>query len=219
MQKPELPPHFARRNARGLIELVDMNNGRILCVQATDKDLLATKWENLTCIHTPEGPVWIEKCINFDIVPTLSNQPYSKMLGDLLAQGIVEGKSLVTACIDLNLEYSTVMRWKRTHEEFAEQLKEARRDRAEAFHDEVLETARTQARTKDKIAALQWAAEKGNPEIYGNKTKIVGDKDAPIQFVLATGINRDVTPTPEELPPGNPPESQGKETEIEEYGG
>ena len=86
--------------------------------------------------------------------------------------------------------------------------------------------ARTHAAPKEKISALQWAAEKGNAERFGTKTKIVGDKNAPVVFVIDTGIRRrgdegfiesgekDVTPVRSEEPQG-----ETQEVAIPDIGG
>lgn len=188
--RPEPPPHFARRNDRGLIELVDIETGRIIGVQASAKDLLQEKWEQLVCIQTPEGPVWLEKGLNFDLIAKLKADPYSKVLGDLICEKIVEGMTLVHACQELNIKYSAVNRWRRENESFREALQESQRDRAEALHDEVLHVARTRSKPETEIAALQWAAEKGNAEKFGPKTKIAHDVQGAVTIVLGTGIKR-----------------------------
>jgi len=192
---PEIPAHFARLNKQGLIEVVDYHTGRVLCVQHSAEDLLKGKFERLTRIETPQGDVWIEKGINFDIVASLRGEPFSEVLGDLLCEHVVNGKSLVGACKELNLEYSTVCRWRRENPEFLKRLDQAKKDRAEFLHDEMLERARhsrTSARTH--IEALQYAAEKGDPEKYAPKSPQKGEIQGNITFILSTGIDRTLHP-------------------------
>jgi hypothetical protein len=193
-ETPIPPSSFARLNDRGLIEIVDTLTGRILCVQSSYKDLLTAKFERLTKIDTPQGPVWVEKGINFDIINHLDNIPYSRVLGDLLCQFIVEGATMVKAAKRLNLEYATVVRWQRENVEFRENLQRARIDRTEWIHDEILEKARTKATANVEIEALKWAAEKGNPDRYGPKQKNMEITGGVIQFIVNTGIDR--TPIP-----------------------
>ncbi len=188
--KPQIPAHYHRRNERGLIEVIDLHTGRVLAVQASEKTLLEMKWERLTRIDTPEGPVWIEKNINFDIVGRLTEYPYSQLLADLICEGVANGKTLPAACAEVSLPYSIVLKWKRDKAEFRTALDIARRDRANWMHDEVIQTARSpETSSKDKIAALQWSAEKDDPEKYGSK-KQEGAGTQPITVIISTGIDR-----------------------------
>lgn len=206
--KPTPPATYARVNPQtNLVEVLDIHTGRVLCVQHSPEDLLGTKWDRLTRIDTPEGPVFIEKGINFDITRVLKGTPYSEVLADLICQKVVEGFSLVEACRKMNLEYSTLCRWKRENEAFKERLAEARRDRAEALHDEMLARARrtgTSARTH--IEALQYSMERGDPEQYAPKQKLA-EVQGNITFMISTGISRELPPggeaqdvTPKETP-------------------
>lgn len=196
---PEKPNTFARLNSRGLIEVLDLESGRVLCVQASAEDLLQAKWERLTRIDTPEGPVFIEKGLNPDLALGVRGTPYSQILGDLICQMVVNGQTLVRACKELNLEYSAVVRWRRDSPEFKAQLEEAKKDRAEFLHDEMLERARhhrTSARTH--VETLQYAMEKGNPEKYDQKPQNQGIPQGGITFILSTGIDRTGGP-PEQI--------------------
>lgn len=188
---PEIPEHFTRLNKQGLIEIVDYHTGRVICVQHSAEDLLLGKFERLTRIETPQGVVWIEKGINFDILPTLRGEPFSEVLSDLICEHVVNGMSLVKACAEVGLQYSTVCRWRREHPGFLKKLDQAKKDRAEFLHDEMLERARhsrTSARTH--IEALQYAAEKGNPEVYAPKTPQKGEMQGSVTFIIQTGIDR-----------------------------
>jgi hypothetical protein len=188
---PTKPEHIARTNSRGLIEIVDINTGRVLCVQASSDDLLQDKWERLTRIDTPEGPVWIEKGLDLDLALKVKGIPYSRTVSDLLCEKVVNGQTLVGACKDMNLDYSLICRWRREHTEFREALDQAKKDRAEWLHDEMLDRARharTSARTH--IEALQWAAEKADPAAFAPKALEKGGMQGNITFVISTGIDR-----------------------------
>ena len=187
--KPQLPDYFYHTNERGLIEAVDKITGRVLCVQVSAQDLLKEKWERLVRIDTPEGPVWLERGLNFDLVAKLQAIPYSRVLGDLICEKIATGATLIGACKELNLKYSIVLGWKREHQEFALAILQAETDRADSLHDEVVDEARANATTKDKIAALQWSAEKTNKEKYGKQEKS-GPMQGNVTIVIGTGIMR-----------------------------
>jgi hypothetical protein len=218
---PEIPEHFTRMNKQGLIEVVDYHTGRVICVQSSAEDLLLGKFERLTLIKTPQGDVWIEKGINFDILPTLRGEPFSEVLSDLICEKVVNGMALVKACQEMGLEYSTICRWRREHPGFLAKLDQAKKDRAEFLHDEMLERARhsrTSARTH--IEALQYAAEKGNPEVYAPKTPQKGEMQGNITFVIQTGIDRTaVLPAePKDVTPLVPAATEKDEIVIPEIG-
>ena len=197
MSKIELPPHIFIKNDRGLIEAIDIMTGRVLAVQSSEADILSGKADRVTRINTPEGPIFIENSLNFDMVGRLKSYPYSKTLGDLICEQIVHGKSIQAACEEMNIPYSIVLHWSRQHPEFKEAMAQAKKDRAEWMHGELLEVARTKADTKTHIEALKWSAEKDDPEKFGARTKISGDPNAPVSFIIDTGIRRDVTPKEE----------------------
>lgn len=187
---PKPPKTYYCKNSRGLIELRDLQTGRLLCVQTTARDLMSDKFERLTRIETPEGPVFIERGINYDMVAKIDRDPYSKLLGDLLCERIFHGDTLAQACQEIGVKYSAVVRWKREHSEFAEALREAKIDRAERHHDMAIEISQESFDTKLKVETMKWAAEKGDPEKFGSRTKVVGDRENPVAFVFNTGIDR-----------------------------
>lgn len=159
-------------------------------MQHSPQDLLGEKWDRLTRIDTPQGPVFIEKGINFDILRHSTGEPYSQVLSDLICERIVNGSTLIAACNELNLGYATICRWRRENEDFRKKLDDARKDRAEYLHDEMLTRARhsrTSARTH--IEALQYAMERGDPGSYAPKAK-QGEGVGAITFVISTGIDR-----------------------------
>jgi hypothetical protein len=188
--KPPPPAHLTRLNAQGLIEVIDLYTNRVICVQSSHRDLLDSKWDQLVKIDTPQGPVWIEKGINFDYVKHCKYVPYSKHLGDLICQAIVNGADMMGAARTINLEYADICRWRRESKDFASALEVARRDRAELLHDRAIKTAQSSCDAKLQVETDKWAAEKGDPEKFGNKTKIVGDAAAPIVLAFETGIRR-----------------------------
>jgi hypothetical protein len=188
---PEVPPHIYRRNAQGLIEAICIHTGNVIAVQCTERDLLLEQWDRLIRVDTPSGPVFLEKGISFDILGVIQKYPFSKVLAGLLCESIMNGATITQACKELNLPKRVLIQWRLSNEEFAKTLAFARCEGADALHDEALQEARNpETPPKVRIEALQWSAEKNNPDRYGSKTKIVGDPNAPIAFVLETGIRR-----------------------------
>ena len=104
---------------------------------------------------------------------------YTMELGQYICSLLTRGYTKMKAAKELNLPPHIVSHWCRTVEGFREQVELAIRDRAEHYHDRVMEQADNEDVHKDfvpwkkvKIDALKWAAEKGDPDRYGNKTKV-----------------------------------------------
>lgn len=188
--KPKPPLTHTRINSQGFLEIIDLHTGNILCVQRQPgDDFLQAKFDNLMQIETPQGMVWIDRSIDPGRVFLANSVKYSLSWGYLLAEHLVNGSSLSRACASLQLPYGLVCRWKSEFPEFRAILDDAKRDRAESFHDEIIDTARatthiTEKPDKIKIDALKWAAEKGDPDKFGQRTKLVGDPTQPISFQI-----------------------------------
>jgi hypothetical protein len=183
-------------NAHGFIEIVDLTTGHVLCVQREPgTEFLDNKWEDLTKIDTPDGPVWIEKGIDPSRIKLRREIAYSPVWGDLIANQMIEGPmTFRQACKHLGLPIALVSRWRREHEEFRNALDFGYRERAEGFHDKAIEiakdaTTRTVSRDTLEINTLKWAAEKGNPDKFGSKDTKAAPAQATV-IVIDTGIRR-----------------------------
>ena len=115
----------------------------------------------------------------------------------VICQKIREGATLKQIGDDPDLPSLTVLHyWRRTNASFDEEIKLARKERAEYYHDRVLEIAddvvdRDEVSVaKFKADQYRWAAEKGDPSSYGNKVEHTGSNTAP-SIVIVTGIKRD----------------------------
>lgn len=113
---------------------------------------------------------------------------------DVICQRISEGKTTKDACAEINIPYSVYLRWKTMFPWFGVLIKEAMKERAHFYYERVVEEAESISSKEDaivkraKMDAFKWAAEKGNPDEYGNKTKISGDEKAPLQLIIETGV-------------------------------
>lgn len=199
---------FYRKNRAGLIEAVDMTTNEIVGVQHSLKSLGENS--ELSKIITPDGKeVWIERGLTVKgdaLNAYLPTRTFSQVHADLLIQMIVDGSTLLKACRELHLEYSIVNKWKADHAEFRGRLDQARKDRAEFQHDKILEIAEESKDSKLQIEALKWSTEKNDPDKYSPKTTLKGDKNAPLSFVLSTGIDRGGEPPAEtkDITPNGP---------------
>lgn len=114
----------------------------------------------------------------------------------LVCQKIREGATLKDIHEDPTLPELTVIHyWRRTNPTFDEEIKLARKERAEYYHDRVIQIANEVVDRDDVVVAkfkadqYRWAAEKGDPSSYGNKVEHTGSNTAP-SIVVVTGIER-----------------------------
>ena len=129
---------------------------------------------------------------------------FNPLVAEVICQRIAMGEGLSSICKDAGMpSYSVVSRWRREVAGFRQMLSGAYEDRAETLRDKILEMEeRIGESTWDKEDAtllqslrqrfelLKWGAQVDAPGKYSDKLKISGDKDAPLSFVIETGVRR-----------------------------
>jgi hypothetical protein len=144
--------------------------------------------------------------------------PYTEAIGIAFCARLAEGDTAKNICSDEHFPpYYIVNYWRARHPEFKRMYEEAKRSRAEMFHDHIVDIAEevdedNAKSAKVKIDAYKHLAAVGNPDEYGSKTKISGDPTAPLSFIFNTGIDR--SPPKEEPEEAIPVESK----EVEDDG-
>lgn len=115
----------------------------------------------------------------------------------LICQKVREGMTMQAVSNELGVDLSVIHYWQRANSNFAEEIKLARKDRADYYHDKVISIANEISDKDDvpvakfKVDQYKWAAEKGNPDMYGAKTQVSGSIENKVSMiVLNTGINR-----------------------------
>lgn len=169
------------------IETFDMATGQLLAVQKDE-----TVPEDLFVEHEIDG----QKVMIQNTVKYVPQKRYNPVLCDIIAQKIVEGVPMSEICKEPGMpSLHLIARWRKVYPEFNEAIEFARRARAELMRDRALEIAQSSP-DKDEVAAakmavdaLKWAAEKDDPEVYGNRTKVEGTIGV-VQLVVETGIRR-----------------------------
>lgn len=188
---PKLPENVvAHQNQEGLIELIDVNTGNVVAVQHSIREILKGKQADIHEITTPDGrKVWVEKGL---ASRSLKHRHYEldTVAMDLFCQNLTKGWSMKRSAEELGLDINIIRQWRVRSPKFNDQIKLAKLARADEMHEKVLEEAEDSFDTKVRIDAYKYMAEKGNPEAYGQKTKIVGDPNAPLGFIIETGIRR-----------------------------
>ena len=138
---------------------------------------------------------------------TLAQYVFDADIAVFICQELRSGKTLTQIGEDQRFPpYEVITHWRRMHPLFEDQVKLARMDRAEGYHDKIVHMAdkldssgnmmsREELGAKKlAIDAYKWAAEKGNPEQYGKKQEIRHENAAPTTIIVNTGIVRQPKP-------------------------
>lgn len=125
---------------------------------------------------------------------------YSIEIADAMCALIREGTTLKNiAAMDQFPNLHIIYNWQNHYPDFKMKMKQAKKDRAEYFHDKavgVLEDADGISKEEVPGAKLQFdgflkLAEKGNPDAYNPKPQQLIGGAAPAMIIINTGINRD----------------------------
>lgn len=204
-QLPNAKDFFYQMNPQGLIEQVDSVTGAIISIQSgRSESIIGGKEKEFVEYQMPDGRmVLAQKGMNMDVYKAgaVEAYKYSQLIADLICNKIMDGGLISKICKEAGMPpYSTIVRWRQQHPEFGEALEMARKARAEAMHDEVLDSVsdeRIALMSKDDIIAARlkvdtykWAAEKNDPNKFG-KERVGGSGPGAIQIIVNTGINRD----------------------------
>jgi hypothetical protein len=149
----------------------------------------ATGNYEIICLDTGE-------VVNVRSSHDLSKYKFDFDQGLRICQAIREGKTLQSIAADESFpDLHVISYWRKINATFDEEIKLARKQRAEYYHDKVIELANTVdddsnvAVAKFKAEQYRWAAEKGDPGSYGNKIEHTGSNTA-TSIVVYTGIER-----------------------------
>lgn len=109
---------------------------------------------------------------------------------------VSQGETLSSIARMEGMPPSTVIfNWYYRDEDFKGLVDEARKMRAEFYHDKIHDVAEDATEdnsksSKVKLDAYAKLASWGDRDRFGNQTKITGDANQPVSFVFNTGINR-----------------------------
>jgi len=217
-------------NENGEVEVLDIATGEVVGTSGNPDDIgeiVPIQVEGGKLVHVQRG-LTLD-----DIRPGPKHKyEYSPLLADVFCQKIAEGGFITATCKEDGMpSYSTINRWKRNNDDFRKQLREAVTDRAEHYADRAIRAAE-ETSNKDQVPAqrlkhdaYKWRATMDNPKDYSNQTKLVGDPDQPIRYIIETGIRRqgdpgfidltkDVTEPSKQLEGGKDAEAHDEETET-----
>lgn len=131
-----------------------------------------------------------------------THRTYHPLIIDAICDKMLEdGLTLSQVCKrDGYPGLGTIMRWQRVHPEVKQRLDEVREMQAEQFYSKIVNNVNEMPDdlTRDEVQVqklkfekLKYLAGVLNPYRYGTRTIHSGDAQAPVQFVISTGINRE----------------------------
>lgn len=184
------------------METVDAVSGEVLAVQNdVNENFILGKLDDLVKVEIDGKTILVQKGMSLEATYIPKNSKYSRPLGDFIIQDIIEGMGLTKACTKHGITYPTLMRWAENFPEFGKELDKARRYRADATHDKIVDLVdkltgpnagsitKTQVEAIGKAAdILKWSAEKSDPTRFGNKQDKGGN--GAVNIIIQTGIDR-----------------------------
>lgn len=225
---------YVKQDENGLPEGFDKDGNRLwkLNFQFLDEETQAKLKEGLPVADRAERPIKYVYVLNEKMEKVLVPCGFDlKKLpkfgkGQSYVGNIVEYNPITAAniCLLISSGYSlreinhmtgmpsegTIFFWLGQNKDFKAAYEEARKARAEYYHDKIHEIAHTVKETNSKSKGVAFSAFKhlasvNDPEKHGSRTKIVGDTNAPVAIIVDTGITRDkqdqsIVPQLEEKP-------------------
>jgi hypothetical protein len=141
--------------------------------------------------------------------------PYDEAIADAVCDAIAsssKGLAAIIKDLDLAVYPSLIYKWIQQNEAFRERYARAKADQARVMADEIQEIADTPQEgevvtdsAKDgvtirrgdmlehrklRIESRKWLAAKLLPKVYGDRTVLAGDKDAPLGLTIVTSVPR-----------------------------
>jgi hypothetical protein len=130
---------------------------------------------------------------------------YTPEAGMMICEAVRSGMTISQINSDPRFPPSSaIYYWMSKHKEFQLRYEQAFKQRGDHFHDKALEIALSTASKEEvninklKVDTLKWAAERADPERYGQKKADIAINQ-PSVIVLNTGIDREGAPSIEEL--------------------
>lgn len=130
---------------------------------------------------------------------------YTPQAGMMICEAIRAGMTIFQMNQDSRFPPSSaIYYWMSKHKEFQLRYEQAFRQRGDHFHDKAIDIALSTSSKEEaninklKVDTLKWAAERADPERYGQKKADISINQ-PSVIVLNTGIDREGAPTIEEL--------------------
>ena len=200
---------FHRRNIQyGYMETVDALSGEVIAVQSDyNESFVLGKMDELIEVTIDGKTILMQKGMSLPASYVPKNSKFSRPLADLIIEEIIEGIGITKACQKYNISYATLMRWSEDYPEFGKELDKAKRYRADATHDKIVDFVKdlterqlnkTQVEAIGKAAdLLKWSAEKSDPNRFGNKTE--KGQQGVTNIIIQTGISREETPVTVEV--------------------
>lgn len=192
---------FHRRNLQyGYMETVDAVSGEVIAVQNDfNESFILGKMDELIEVTIDGKTILMQKGMSLSAQYIPKNSKFSRPLADLIVQEMIEGMGITKACAKYGITYPTLMRWTEDFPDFGKELDKAKRYRADATHDQIVDLVKrltTEQMNKTQVEAigkaadiLKWSAEKSDPARFGGKAE--KGQQGVTNIIIQTGISRE----------------------------
>lgn len=189
-------------------ETVDIRTGQVVSLQEKFTPFEELKKSDCIEYECADGTkMLIQRGISQDNLPSRIKFKYSSVFRDLFCQKLIEGQTLTKIAEDPQMpSLGHLYKLRAEYSDFKTAWDDARKMQANTKHDEAvdlfgdIEKGGELNKVRAKADVLRWSASVLDPEQYGNRTKITGDKDNPVGFIIQTFISKDPL-SEEDLPP------------------
>ena len=122
--------------------------------------------------------------------------PFTLPLADEICGLYMQGNSVRVISEKVKIPAHIIYHWMNLRPDFKKRMMEARELRGFYYEEKAVAAAEEADEEnvqsqKLKSQTYQWAAEVNNRSVFGKSTKLTGDPNAPLSFVVDTGIYRE----------------------------
>lgn len=201
-----------RTGSDGVLELIDEETGQVIEREkrkavlrkdgTTGRGRGGRRQDNATHHWVTDGDgkkLYVPIGTSPDHLPH-TKYPYCRVTCEQVCALVMTGLTMEDIGKEKGFPPAYILRtWKMKYPEFKADMENAERARADYLADLAIITAREATRKtvqqdRLKIDTYQWGAEVGNREHYGKQTTLKGDKNAPLGFIIDTGIRLEESP-------------------------
>lgn len=153
----------------------------------TVQDLLGDDKDLYHKVVCTDGVVWVMKGFNIDRIYNERlgvDFPFSLVIASLICQHVTEGKGLVEISKQEGFPpYHVMLNWKKSRPDFAKELSQAQKAKAEFNAEKAVSAASKGTGDKLYVDTMKWSASAENPEKYAQKTQ-TKKETLPIKFEI-----------------------------------
>jgi hypothetical protein len=191
--------HYSEMGKDGAIRIYNIMTGECVAVLAKGAEVERMPVEFVEVTREDGTKVLAQKNVALDEKAlAIRGGKLTPLLRDVICSRIAGGEALKKISEEPDMpSFATFTKWYREDEDFRKAIDNARQARSELYAEQALEEAREATPTMPGVAKAKlivdtlWkSAEHDNPKRFGPKNKGDVHFNAPVSFVIDTGIRR-----------------------------